>query len=138
MNVGALARFTGNSDVAACLMLEDEPMVGVEISSVQRGSPRQKTYSDRQGCFAVDPLTRGKTFRLQIKGSEPAGDEPILSGCVRLLGDPVAARRVIFRQPGVATQRTRSGADGCFSFEAATDERFTVILKGPRVPAAAL
>ncbi|MCP4204413.1 MAG: Zn-dependent exopeptidase M28 [bacterium] len=135
MNVGALARFTGNSDVAGCLKLEDEPLVGLSVSSRQSGAPRLKTSSDRQGCFAVDPMVRGKSFKLRIKGNEQAGDDPTVSGCVRLLGEPAERRRVIFRQSGEPAQKTRSDSDGCYSFQAAGDKRFTVIFKGPEVPA---
>jgi hypothetical protein len=136
MNIGALARFTGNSDVAGCLKLEGEPLVDAKISSKQGGAASQTTYSDRQGCFAVDPLTRGAKFRLRIKGPLPAGDEPIISGCLQLLGDSMDKRRVIFRQPGQATLKARTDDEGCFAFDAVADQRFTLILKGPEVPAA--
>jgi hypothetical protein len=134
MNVGALARFTGNSDVAGCLKLEGEPLAGLKVSSRQSGEARLRTASDRQGCFALDPMTRGRTFRVRIKGAEVTGDVSAVSGCVQVLGEPAKNRRSIFRQPGESRQKVRSDEDGCFSFQAVPDKGFTVLFKGPQVP----
>jgi hypothetical protein len=134
MNVGALARFTGNSDVSGCLKLEGEPLENIRVSAKQGGSPRQAASSDRLGCFAVDPVERGKTVQVRIKGLVAEGDEAAISGCVRLLGDPATKRRVIFRQPGEPRKKVRSDDDGCFVFEPVAEERFTLVFKGPEVP----
>ena len=133
MNVGALARLTGNSDVAGCLKRAGEPLDELKVSSRQSGEPRLRTTSDRQGCFALDPVARGKAIRMRIRSLEVAEDVSAVTGCVRVLGEPAHNRRVIFRQPGESRQKVRSDADGCFSFEATDGKGFTVLFKGPEV-----
>ena len=80
-------------------------------------------------------MSRGKTFRVRIKGAEVTGDVSAVSGCVQLLGEPVKNKRAIFRQPGESRQKVRSDEDGCFSFQVVPNKGFTVFLKGPEVQA---
>jgi hypothetical protein len=133
MNVGALARLAGVADVTGCLEVDEQPLVGGRVVSSQRGDARQVIRTDRQGCFAVDPLVRGRRFRLKIKVAG-FGDGSRLRSCVRLLGEPLVGRKVALRQPGVAARIDRTDENGCFEFDARADAPFTLVLRGPDVP----
>ena len=135
MNVGALARMTGSTDISGCLEVKKKALQGARVSWKQPGQSWQSTRTDRQGCFAIDPVTRGDRFKLRISGSDLSGATPKTSGCVRLLGEAARNRRVIFRQPGEEAQKARTGEDGCFDLRAVGGKEFTLIFKGPRVPA---
>jgi hypothetical protein len=135
MNVGALARLAGVADATGCLELDGAPLVAASVVSSQRGAPRQVTRTDRQGCFAADPLIREKRFRLKLRSGSPGGEASTLEGCVRLLGEPVAGRKIVFRQPGAGAKTTRTDDDGCFAFDPVGDRRFALVLRGPSVPA---
>ena len=135
MNVGALAQMTGNTDLSGCLEVKNKALEGARVSWKQPGQTWQSTRTDRQGCFAIDPVTRGDRFKLRISGFDLSGTSPKTSGCVRLLGEAVGKRRVIFRQPGETAQKARTGEDGCFELRAVGGKDFTLIFKGPRVPA---
>lgn len=61
--------------------------------------------------------------------------EPIISGCVKMEGIPLAGREVILKQLDAPNQRRTTDANGCYGFPGAVSgRRFRVIIRGPAIP----
>lgn len=123
------------ADVTGSSKVDDSPLVGRRVILTQSGEPKQITKTDFNGCYDFAGLVSGKRFKITIKGPmvPPAG--AMISGDIKLKGDPVAGRRVILKQSSEPSVRTKTGSDSSYQFpDVVGDKTFKVIIKGPDVP----
>jgi hypothetical protein len=138
MNVAALARLAGGGgggeDLSGCLEAEGEPVARAEVILTQSGEPRRTSRTGRRGCFAAESLAAEKRFRVRVRSDGLAPEASIVSGCFRLVGKPLAGRRITLRQIGEPRRRARTDSGGCFAAEAVGGKNFKLTVRGPTVP----
>jgi hypothetical protein len=116
--------------LSGCFLMPGGDLSNLTVSLKEK-KLKTSSVTDANGCFVNDALTAGHSFKLTMTG--PAVTAPPLSGCLQLLGAPLANTAVSIKTKGKSSATT--DADGCFSDASVTaGHTFKLQIKGPVVP----